>query len=129
MNKTEHQTSTTVDREALPVLRDTAMDDLREEGEDFLIDLIELFLRETPARLALLATAIAKGDRPTAERAAHTLKGTAAVFGADAMQAVAAAAELAARAGELGEVARLLDELQTASERVRLALLAACTSH
>jgi HPt (histidine-containing phosphotransfer) domain-containing protein len=129
MEKSEHQTSTQVDRDSLPVLRTSTMDELREEGEDFLFELIELFVRETPARLALLASAVARGDRPTAERAAHTLKGTAAVFGADAMQAVAAAAEIAARAGELGEVAHMLDELQTASERVRLALLAARTAH
>lgn len=124
MDKNDQSTPTPDDRIALLVLRSVTIAELREEGEDFLSDLIELFLTETPARLALLATAIAEGDPRTAERAAHTLKGTAAVLGADAMQAIAAAVEMAARAGELGEVARLFDGLRTASERVRVALLA-----
>lgn len=106
------------------VLRGATMAELRAEGDDFLLDLIELFFTETPTRLALLTTALDAGDRSTAQRTAHTLKSTAAVFGADAMQAIAAAAELAARAGEFREVARLLAPLRTATEQVRLALLA-----
>ena len=124
MDQNDHLTPTPDDRAAAPVLQSGTIAELREEGEDFLRELIELFLAETPARLAMLATAIATGDRETAERAAHTLKGSAAVFGAVAMQAAAAAAETAARTGEMREVARLLDALRAASDRVRRALLA-----
>ena len=63
MDKNDQSTPTPDDRIALLVLRSVTIAELREEGEDFLSDLIELFLTETPARLALLATAIAEGDR------------------------------------------------------------------
>lgn len=107
---------------AASVLQNETIAELREEGEDFLADLIALFESETPARLRLLANAIATGDCQTAGRAAHTLKGSAAVFGASAMVGVAAAAETAARSGEMRKVARLLDALRGESERVLGAL-------
>jgi HPt (histidine-containing phosphotransfer) domain-containing protein len=105
------------------VLCSATMADLRAEGDDFLLDLIDLFVTEAPTRLALLTSALGAGDRSTAQRTAHTLKSTAAIFGAETMQAIAAAAELAARAGEFREVARLLAPLRTATEEVHRALL------
>ena len=96
--------------------------DLREDGDDLLIDLIDLFFRETPERLRVLTAALAAGDRALVERSTHTLKGTAATFGADAMRDVAAEAETAAHAGQLDRVAHLLPTLQQEADRVHEAL-------
>ena len=96
--------------------------DLRDEGDELLIDLIDLFFRETPERMRVLAAALAAADGAQVERSAHTLKSTAASFGAEAMRAVAAAAEIAARAGQLESVAQLLPTLQREAEQVREAL-------
>lgn len=123
MDNNDPLTPTSGDHTPSPVLCGATMASLRDEGEDFLLDLVDLFVTETPARLALLASALDAGNRVTAQRAAHTLKSTAAVFGAYAMASVASAAELAARAGELPEVARLLPSLRMITEEVRLALL------
>jgi len=123
MDNNDPLTPTPDDNAPSPVLCDATMASLREEGAAFLIDLIDLFVTEAPTRLVLLDTAIVAGDRPTTERAAHTLKSTAAIFGADTMASIAAAMELAAHAGALSEVAQLLPPLRTATEQVRLALL------
>ena len=124
MGNNDHPTPTPEDRMPSPLLRDATMASLREEGEDFLLDLIDLFVTEAPKRLAALAAALGKSDHALVQLAAHTLESTAAIFGADALQAVAAAAELAARAGDLREVARLLTPLRAAAEQVQLVLLA-----
>jgi HPt (histidine-containing phosphotransfer) domain-containing protein len=98
--------------------------DLRDEGDDLLIDLIDLFCRETPERTQVLAAALAAGEREQVERSAHTLKSTAATFGAEAMRAIAAEAEIAARAGRLDQVTQLLAGLERACAQVREALAA-----
>ena len=96
--------------------------ELRSEGDELLQDLIALFVSETPARLTTLATSIRGGDCKEAERAAHTLKSSAATLGAIAMSVAAAAAENAARAGRLDEVARLLEPLEAEADRAIEAL-------
>jgi HPt (histidine-containing phosphotransfer) domain-containing protein len=106
----------------IPALDTATLSELRQEGERLLLDLIEIFLCETPARLDLLATAIANGDSRIAERAAHTVKNSAATLGAVSMQT--AAAEDAARGGKLSEVAALLDNLRLQSEKAVAALIA-----
>lgn len=118
------RTASSEDGAALPVLRGGAIAELREEGDEFLLDLIDLFLNETPTRLAALATALDEGDRTSAQRGAHTLKSTAAIFGADTMVALATSAELAAVADDLPAVARLLAPLRTAAQHVQVVLLA-----
>ena len=124
MGNNDHLTPTLEDRRPSSLLRAATMTSLREEGEDFLLDLIDLFVTEAPTRLATLAAALAEGNHPVAQRAAHTLKSTAAIFGAEALEAVAAAAERAAQAGNMRELARLLTPLRAAAEQVQLVLLA-----
>ena len=104
------------------VVDNAILAELREEGDDLLIDLIELFLRETPARMRVLAEALAAGDRELVERSTHTLKSTAATFGADALRAVAAEAETAARKAGLSRVAELMPVMEREVEQVRAAL-------
>src|SRR5271169_154632 len=98
--------------------------DLRDEGDEPLIDLIDLFFRETPERMRVLAAvltaaALTAADRKQVQRSVHTLKSTAATFGAEGMRALAAEAEMAARAGRLNRVAHLLPTLQREADQVR----------
>jgi two-component system chemotaxis response regulator CheY len=95
------------------------VDGLRDEGDNLLLDLIDLFLRESPERMELLPHAIAKGDKAVIERTAHTLKSSAATFGATSMRAIAAEMETAARAGRLDQVAQMIAALKSEFDRVR----------
>lgn len=104
------------------VLDPSTLAELRDEGSDLLLDLIEIFLRETPERLQLLANAAATGDYAQAERSAHTLKSSAAALGAESMRAVAAEAEAAAHSGQLDPVVPLIARLRREAEVVEAAL-------
>jgi HPt (histidine-containing phosphotransfer) domain-containing protein len=88
--------------------------ELRDESEELLLGLIDLFAVEAPKQLLALAAGVASRDRTQAERAAHTLKSTAATLGAFAMRDRALAAETAARAGELDAVSEMLGALRGA---------------
>ncbi len=61
---------------------------------------LDMFLDDALAQLATLDAALASGDYPTACRAAHSLKGTAATFGAECLQAQALEMEIACKAAD-----------------------------
>ncbi|GAB1391986.1 hypothetical protein MASR1M60_01490 [Rhodocyclaceae bacterium] len=61
---------------------------------------LSIFMEDAPAQLAKLDAALALGDYPTAMRAAHSLKGTAATFGAECLQVQAFAMEKACKAAD-----------------------------
>ncbi len=79
-------------------------------------ELAGMLLEEAPRWLEELHAALAKDDRATAARAAHTLKGQADHWGAAAALAIARRVETDARAGDLAEAKRGARELD---ERVR----------
>jgi HPt (histidine-containing phosphotransfer) domain-containing protein len=95
---------------------------LREEGDDLLAELIDIFMAETPRQMAQLERALATGDSSTATRVAHTLKGTAGVFGAFVMEALAAHMEHAARRGSIAKTAAICPQLRAEIDRVTAAL-------
>jgi PAS domain S-box-containing protein len=76
------------------------------------------FLLSVPQQLDTLETAVGRGDVAVCERVAHTLKGNAAMFGAEAMREVAARAEDAAASGDMATVRRLAGELGQACRTV-----------
>jgi two-component system sensor histidine kinase/response regulator len=86
------------------------------------LDLLSKFAkgqRDVPQQVR---EALASGDAATAERLAHTLKGTAGNVGATAIQSAAAAVEAAIREGrgvaaELAALTPLLDEMVKALEQ------------
>lgn len=77
---------------------------------------IGLFLVETPARLDVIAAGLAGGDLRDAERAAHTLKSSAATLGAVALAECAAALEASLRRAALDEAGARLPELRSLCE-------------
>ena len=96
--------------------------DLRDEGENLLSDLVEMFIGEVPDQLAALEKALAKSDAGATRLTAHTLKGTGANFGASRMLALAGAIEEKGRNGSLEGASALFVLLGAECARVRKAL-------
>lgn len=95
---------------------------LRDEGDNLLQDLVEMFIGEVPNQLATLEAAVANKDAGATRLIAHTLKGTGGNFGAVRMQELAAAIEEKGRNGSLEGAAALLVLLRDECARVREAL-------
>lgn len=62
-------------------------------GQEFLVEMIELFLEHSPQRLDAAREAYRDGEVSAVYRAAHSLKSTAANLGASALQDAAARVE------------------------------------
>ncbi len=111
--------------QSLPVDQQTLrmLADLQEPGEpDLLRELIMLFLRDTPERIDAVRGALAGFDFETAGRAAHTLRGSAANLGANALQGHAGTAEAAARRQDVPALTAALAALDEEFAHVRLQL-------
>jgi len=87
--------------------------------EDTVAQLIALFLRETPPRLADIRTALESGDAPALERAAHALKSSAGTLGVNAVRDLCAQLEDLADSGTVAGAEEAVDALAAASERAR----------
>jgi two-component system, sensor histidine kinase and response regulator len=103
------------------VLEHGALAELRDAGGDdaFVDALIAEFAGEAPGLLEALHAAVAAGDAPAAASAAHTLRSSAAIFGAARLGAACRAFEEPARQGRLeparvGAIEAALAEAQAA---------------
>ena len=102
-----------------------ALKSLQAEGDDgFLKEMVDLFLADTPARLADMETALAAGQQPEFVRAVHSIKGASANFGADDLHDICAEIEGMGRAGRMNDAGAELKRLYNEFERVQVALLA-----
>ena len=97
-----------------------------EDGQALLETLCEQFLAAGVKLVAELGAAVAGGDCAEAGRAAHTLKGSAANFGAADLVAACELAEHAAEQLRLPEVQSAAARVPQEFELVRMALLEAC---
>lgn len=97
---------------------------LRIGGQDFLIEMIDLFLEHAPRRLEAARAAYGESDFQTLYRAAHSLKSTAGNLGARPLQAVAERVEGLAAAEDGEEIPPLLDDMERRYEQVRAELQA-----
>ena len=86
-----------LDQDALATLAALIGDD----DPAFLAELLDDFLAGTPGQLDALGAALDGGDLETARRVAHTLKSTAATFGATELSEACRAVEAASRDGDL----------------------------
>jgi len=89
----------------------------------FLVELIDLFLAETPKRFKDLAAAIAAADVRAAAQLAHTVKGACANFGGRALQNLCAEIEECVRANQLKGAAALASRLEPELARLAGALI------
>jgi CheY-like chemotaxis protein/HPt (histidine-containing phosphotransfer) domain-containing protein len=85
-------------------------------------DVAAVFQEQVPLLLEELRAGLGSGDPAAVRRAAHTIKGAAAIFGADVVAGAAADIEQRARGGELEGATELMLELERATDRLRRAL-------
>lgn len=97
---------------------------LEQVGGDMevLEDLVTLFYDEYPKLMTEIHTTLAAVDAVALRRAAHTLKGSAAVFAAKRTVTAALELELMARDGELKKAPETLAILEVEVERLKQAL-------
>jgi PAS domain S-box-containing protein len=110
--------SVAVDRRAIFELRELLGDD----DEDHFQRLVALFREDAPQTLAELDAAAARGDGRSITRLAHTVKGSAAYFGARPFQELCGKMELAGKAGNLDAIPGLLAATEHELQRVFAAL-------
>jgi len=95
-------------------ISDKAREWIEEYGEDFLVDLIAVYLEDTPNRIAQMRGAVGGGETDTLIREAHTLKSSSANVGAMRLSALAKQMEFDWRSGDFagmaGDVRRFEDE-------------------
>ncbi len=97
--------------------------ELREPGQpDPLVELAELFNRESETCMQRVEGASAQRDANTAARAAHSLKGSASNLGAHRLASLCAAMEESAKNHDWSALSGQLTETKTELARVREAL-------
>jgi two-component system, sensor histidine kinase and response regulator len=91
---------------------DTAAALERVEGDrELLEEIVHLFADECPANLKVIRQAAAAGDLHLLERLAHTVKGASLSVGGVSVAKAALVLETQARAGDLANVAQLIENL------------------
>ncbi len=93
-----------------------------EDNPDALADLIDGFLSEAPRLLEQIHQALAARDMPALQRAAHTLKSTSALFGAETLSSLCKELEAMAHAGTLDGADHAIGRIEEELRRVRKAL-------
>jgi hypothetical protein len=109
------------------VLDTSCIAGLRELGAAEFGKLVHLFLSDGAMRVAALHSARADSDGSAMAKLAHSLKGSAATFGASVLVRRCDQLQVVAASGDLGESARLIDSVDAgfvvASEALREELL------
>lgn len=88
----------------------------------FLRELIQIYLDDSPKQIADIEQSLAQGDAPRLTRAAHSLKGSSANFGAGQLRAICETVEQLGRSSALAEVPAHLPGLKAEYDRVKVAL-------
>jgi len=116
-----------------PVLDQGVIASLRElGGEDdpgLFLELVNLFLSDTPERLRALSEAMERRDPTALERAAHALKSSSANLGALELSALFRDIEAAGREKDLSRAAPLVARTRPEFERVEAALRSETQDH
>ncbi len=86
-----------IDVSNLPVLDEEGTISRLKGDKDFLLTLFEVYREDLPEKLSSIQSALAGGDMETAQRSAHSLKGSSATIGATAMREIAYALETATK--------------------------------
>lgn len=102
----------------------TSFEEVQEEGEpDFVVELIDLYLEDTPRRIAAMKATVMETDAMSLKRAAHSLRGSSANLGARRMAALCDELEHVDGNDSVQKTSALLSGLEQEFERVRLAFL------
>ncbi len=107
---------------SVPVFDKDGMMSRLMDDENLAKEIVAIFLDDTPRQIAALKAHLAAGTASGAERQAHSIKGAAVNVGGEALCAVAAEIETAAKAGDLAGVADRMPELNTRFDRLKAAM-------
>jgi HPt (histidine-containing phosphotransfer) domain-containing protein len=94
------------------------------DNDEFLREIVGIFLEDTPLRMVELDDSLAAGDRVKFTRAAHSIKGSAANLGAVQLRAAAEKLEHASRQADLTDVGPLVAAIKAEFGRAQSALAA-----
>ncbi|OKH25436.1 PAS domain S-box protein [Chroogloeocystis siderophila] len=97
---------------------------LSEGSKEFEIELLQMFVEDTQARLEILKTAIANADLQQIEQQAHHLKGASANVGATPMHVAAATLEQKMRSQNMIGANELAAEIEAFNKRLQSFLIA-----
>ena len=104
----------------MPVIDKTTFDELKQiSGDDFINELIDTFLEDTPKMIAEIKSAYAANNIESFRRAAHSMKSNAATFGASQLAALAKELEMLGKENKLHETGDRLNVLEEAYASVR----------
>jgi HPt (histidine-containing phosphotransfer) domain-containing protein len=109
-----------------PVIDPLAIQSLRDlcpgDNDAFLREMVEVFVADTPLRIAELEESLASDDGVRFTRAAHSIKGSSANLGASALKAVAERVERESRARPIAQLAPMVEEIRAEFARARAEL-------
>ena len=92
------------------------------DNDEFLREIVGIFLEDTPQRITELDQSLKAGDVPKFTRAAHSIKGSSANLGAMALRFVAEKLEHESRTNGLGAVTAHVDSVKAEFDRARAEL-------
>jgi HPt (histidine-containing phosphotransfer) domain-containing protein len=108
------------------VLDQAVLEELLSYADDgdpeLLLDLIQMFLDDSPSKVAAVEQGLATGDFEKAERAAHSLKGSAGTLGARLVQDVCELLQVSTRRQQLETSRELAPRLAAEYELADAAL-------
>jgi HPt (histidine-containing phosphotransfer) domain-containing protein len=96
----------------------------REGASNLLANVIDIYLRETPALLLAMRKATERGDAVALRRAAHNLKSGSANLGAVCLAELCRGLEAEAFSGDLARAPQQVDAIETEYGKVWPALAA-----
>lgn len=123
---TDQSHSTSVD---LPLVLDhgtldTFTNDICGGDLDTIMDLVEVYLQSLDELTRQMSSALDAGDYPVLRRAAHSLKSSSRVFGAEALAKNCEQLEKAALSGEVANAPALIQRIVKQSQQMRRLLVA-----
>ncbi len=113
---TAPQQQATEYEDSLPPLDTSVFKNLKSLFKDKFPLVIEQHTQNARENILRAKTAIEDNDAKTLERAAHSLKGASAQFGANHLNSIAVEIEILAKSGNIRQAEKLIDKLQTAQQ-------------
>jgi HPt (histidine-containing phosphotransfer) domain-containing protein len=101
-----------------------SFEELQRDSEgDLLVELIALYLQDAPERIDAIRTAVAKADRDSLRRAAHSLKGSSGTLGVRQLATICEELECLANDKLTPSMTAALHRLEAEFVRVQAALI------
>jgi HPt (histidine-containing phosphotransfer) domain-containing protein len=97
----------------------TTFEELKQmSGEDFIDELVDTFLEDSPKLVTEMKSALRTNDTDTFRRAAHSLKSNSATFGATRLSEMSRELEVLGKEHRLSEAEKLLPPVEDTLQSV-----------